>query len=258
MIHGAKSVLLALLATVATTPFSVAQAFQIPDFSAPGIPAPGYPDFAALNFSASLTGSGNSGYTLTISESDPNIGVLNFKSGSYLVRNETIQLVAHFDSTGHLLTNANNSIEIEGALPASKNPSLGTAPAGFSWGPTRDTLLWYADLTAVGVDSKQEALGFATTDFYGWASQFANPNAPESLWLFSLLGAIGSPQASGGDTSWNSFLAALKNHTSLKAETFQGIASVATVPLPSTLLLMLGGLVGLGGFARRKRGLDGA
>jgi hypothetical protein len=238
----AKSLLLSLLATVVSTAFCVAQAFQVPDFSAPGIASPGYPDFAAFNFAATLRGSSQSGYTLRITGDDPNIGVFNFKKGSYTVNNEQIDLVAHFDSTGHLLTNQNNSIEIEGSLAGWNHPSSGTAPSGFSWGPTRDTLLFYADLTAVGVDAKHEALGFSTTDFYGWASQFAKPNQSESLWLFSLLGAFGDPG------SWNDFLAEIKNHKPLEARTFYGIASVTTVPLPATLLLLLGGLVSLGGF----------
>jgi len=251
MIHPAKSLLLALSITVASTAFCVAQAIDIPSFSAPAIPEPGYPDFAALNFSASLSGSAKSGFTLTISEADPNIGVFNFKHGAYLVSDETIQLVAHFDSTGHLLTNQNNSIEIEGSVPAWTHPSYGAAPTGYSWsGTTRDTLLFYADLTAVGVDSKDEALGFSTTDFYGWASQFANPNAAESLWLYSLLGSV--DPGTGAGKSWDAFLAEINNHTALTTARFAGIESVATVPLPSTLLLMLSGLAGVGGFAWRR------
>jgi hypothetical protein len=247
----AKSLLLALSATAASTAFCVAQAYDVPTFSAPGIPQAGYPDFAALNFSASVSGSANSGYTLTISEDDPNIGVFNFKHGAYLVSDETVQLVAHFDATGHLLTNQNNSIEIEGSVAAWNHPSLGAAPSGYSWsGTTRDTLLFYADLTGVGVDSKHEALGFSTTDFYGWASQFANPNAAESLWLFSLLGSVDN--GTGAGKSWDAFLTEIKNHTALTAASFSGIESVATVPLPATLLMLMSGLVGLG-FASRQR-----
>ena len=77
-----------------------AAALTVPTFvgADPSISSPGYPDFWAANFSASLRkNSAGTVYTLTIDESNPNIGVFNFPGGAYLVGNEEVELTAHFD-----------------------------------------------------------------------------------------------------------------------------------------------------------------
>jgi hypothetical protein len=253
-----KSLFSVVLATVVSAAYGIAQASSVPIFSAPGIASPGYPNFTAVNYSVSLTGSAKSGFTLSIEEYDPNIGVFNSKNGSLLVSQEVIELVAHFDSTGHLLTNKDNSLEIEGSIAAWMQPS-GKHP---SWnGDLRsareekhgETLLFGADLTGFGVDAKDEALGFSTSDFSGWAAQFAPKNSSESLWLYSILSSNGGGIFSGlqGNGAWNQFLVDLEDHKKLKPMTFYGIGSIATVPLPSTAILLLGGLIGLFGFGAR-------
>jgi hypothetical protein len=189
--------------------------------------------------------------------------VFNFPNADYVVGNESIKLTASFDSHGNLLTGKgyNDSYEIDGSLASWSKPSLGTAPVGFSWAAQPVEKLFSATLTGVTVDSKDEALGFGTTDFGGWANQkqFTGTTGrdSESLWLYSLLSPLTSynSQINTANSQWNSFLAEIKNHTALKGNTFYGIASIATVPLPAAILLLASGLLGLGGRFRRRASL---
>lgn len=271
MLRITRVVLTGLWVSAAWSVAGVAGALTVPGFSAPGIGSPGYPDFAAASFDVSLKKSGQSGgsgFTLTITGDDPNGGIFNFKNAYYKVGDEEIELTAHFDSTGHLLTSQPNTIEIFGKLPASKKPTEGKAPTGYSWSKQHDELLFEAVLTGVAVDSKHEALGFSTGTFSGWADQpqfvgtGANPTG--SLWLYSIFMDYGDN--SGGvyssfthNKTWDKFLSEIANDTSLHNAKFQDVGSIvsfgstATVPLPPAGLLMLGALAGLGGFARRRR-----
>jgi hypothetical protein len=255
-------------AVVLLTATRAAQAFSVPDFKGPdpSIGSPGYPDFSALNLSASLTAnSPGTVYTLSIQGSNPNVGVFNFPNAAYLVGNESIKLTVSFDSHGNLLTGSgyNDSYEIDGSLAASSNPTFGSKPAGYSWAAQPIEKLFSATLTGVTVDSKDEALGFRSTNFGGWANQkqFTGGGTTESVWLYSLLSSLnssyGSSMASaqrGGGSDWDSLLAEIKNHTHLKTGTFLGIASIATVPVPIALWLFGSGLLGLGGLFRRRAG----
>jgi hypothetical protein len=262
MIGSKKTLAAASLATVLVT--GVAHAITVPSFtgSDPSVVSPGYPDFLAANYSASLTAnSQGSVYTLSIQGSNPNVGVFNFKNADYLVGNESIKLTANFDARGNLLTGKGftNSYEIDGSLAASSNPTIGSAPAGYSWTAQPVEKLFSATLASVTVDSNDEALGFKSTSFGGWANQkqFTGGGTPsESVWLFSLLSPLSSfsSQASAANKDWNTFLSEIKTHSSLKANTFYGIGSIATVPLPAALLLLGSGLLGFGGIARRRQG----
>jgi hypothetical protein len=258
MVIGAKKILAAAsLAAVLTT--GVAHAFTVPDFKGPdpSIGSPGYPDFWAANYSASLTAnSQGTVYTLSIAGSNPNIGVFNFPNSSYLVGNEQVKLTANFDSHGNLLTSMSNTYEIDGSLASSSNPLFGSKPNGVSWSTQPVEKLFSASLTGVTVDSKDEALGFKSTNFGGWANQkqFTGGSTTESVWLYSLLSPLASFNSAinTANNDWNSFLSEIKNHSALKAKTFYGIASIATVPLPASLLLLCSGLLGLGVFRRRE------
>ena len=270
MNDSTKTVAVASLAAMLVT--GIAHAFTVPDFkgSDPSIGSPGYPDFSALNLSASLTAnSSGTVYMLSIQGSNPNVGVFNFQNASYLVGHEQVKLTAYFDSSGNLLTGSgyNDSYEVDGSLAPSSNPTLGSPPKGYSWAAQSVEKLFSATLTGVTVDSKDEALGFGSTNFGGWANQkqFTGTNGKdsESVWLYSLLSSFGGSYASSmaggahwsrGGSDWDSFLAQIKSHNQLKTATFFGIGSIGTVPLPAAILLFGSGLLGLGGLLRRRQG----
>jgi hypothetical protein len=255
--------MLAAVSLAALLLTGVAHALTVPDFKSPdpSIGSPGYPDFWAANFSASLTAnSQGTVYTLTIQGSNPNIGIFNLPNSAYLVGNEQVKLTASFDSTGHLLTGSGykDSYEIDGRLAASSSPTFGSKPGGLSWAAQPVETLFSATLTDVTVDSKDDALGFRSTNFGGWANQkqFTGGSTTESVWLYSLLAPLAAynSQVNTVNNDWNNFLAEIKNHTALKGNAFYGIGSIATVPLPAGILLFGGGLLGLGGLFRRREG----
>jgi hypothetical protein len=252
----------------------------VPDFKGtdPSIGSPGYPDFWATDFSASLqctascSNSSKAVWTLSIAGSNPNIGVFNFPNGAYLVGNEQVKLTANFSSTGTLLTNLANTYEIDGSLAPSSSPTNGTKAPNVSWTSQPVEKLFSSSLTAVTVDSKNEALGFKSTNFGGWANQkqFTGGSTTESVWLYSLFSPKHSSGRDDGDdgdhrghrgnrdgfhpgfSDWDSFVAEIKNHSLLKSKTFFGLSSIATVPLPAAALLFASGLAGLGYFRRRR------
>jgi hypothetical protein len=245
----------------------VAEAFTVPSLIGTGVSSPGYPDFWGANVEANLTqsGRGNSAtFTLSLAGSTSacsargtlaacSAAIFNFPSAAYLVGNESINLTATFNSSGQLLS---GTYAISGSLPASSSPTFGSSPAGYSWGSQPTQTLLTANLTADTVNSGSQALGFSATFTGGWADtpQFTGGNTTESVWLYSLLS--GRDETSGqnmGNSAWNSFLAQLKSGSGLKANTFYGIASIATVPIPGAVWLLGSGLAGLGAMLRRRR-----
>jgi hypothetical protein len=267
---------------------SAAQAYTVPGFSAPGIASPGYPSFVSgaqsanvddvdFRWNANADGHKTGAYELTINQSAQNVGVFNFPNGAYTVNNESIQVTAWFDASGNLITNnqyLKDTYTIKGSLNASNNPNYGTAPGWVSWKAQPVETLFSASLTGVGVDLTHDALGFNTSNFGGWANQqqFTGGSQNESLWLYALINTgnlycvaprpgnncnnnpsqTGTLPYSTSNTAWNTFLKELKNHSGIKEATFYGIGLIATVPLPAGILLFGSGLLGLGGFFRRR------
>jgi hypothetical protein len=262
------------------------QAYTVPSFSTPGVPNPGYPSFVSgvqsanledvdLKWNSNADGHNHGAFQLTINEEAQNVGIFNFPTGAYIVGNESIKVTANFDSTGHLLTNMANTYEIDGSLKAWNSPDFGTKPPNVNWSTQPVEKLFSVSLSNVGVDSTHEALGFTTKNFGGWANQhqFTGGSTSESLWLYALISTgnlycvlprpgnncNNSPSQQGtlpftlANSSWNTFLSELKNHTQLKEAKFIGIGVIATVPLPAALWLLSGGLAGLGVFGRRSK-----
>jgi hypothetical protein len=248
-----------------------------PDSGQPVVGAAGYPDFWSLDYSASLTKTNSSTYTLSIIGNDPNplqkngvASVFNFPNADYYVSNETLNITANFSTTGVFNS---GTFEIDGSLNSWSNPIVGSPPAGYqnakvdasctsncaTWQnnsiPTQK--LFSATLTNVGVDTHDEALGFSINNFGGWADQkaFTN-NGVESLWLYALCsnqpncgyqaGSMTGFSDNDSNSAWNTFLAEIKGHSALVANQFYDIASIATVPLPAAGLLLFSGL-GFGG-----------
>ena len=75
----------AAIAVLMTT--GIAHAFSVPNFKGtdPSIASPGYPDFWSANFAATLTKNPGNIYTLSITATDPNVGIFNFPNAAYLV-----------------------------------------------------------------------------------------------------------------------------------------------------------------------------
>jgi hypothetical protein len=201
--------------------------------------------------------------------------LFNFQNADYYVSNEKLNITANFSTTGVFQS---GTLSITGSLNPWNNPTIGTSPAGFqnakvsptctsncaTWQansiPT--TTLFSATLTNVGVDTKDEALGFSINNFGGWADQKAfTSGGVESLWLFALCSNQPNCGAgkeskndwsdSTGNSAWNTFLAEISGHSKLMANTFYDIASITTVPLPGAALLLLSGLGGMGWLRRR-------
>jgi len=257
----------ALSSALALTLLSVgtAHAITVPTFAGPGVSSPGYPDFWGANVSASVVQNGNGTFTLSVVGSEAACGnfhtlgscsaaIFNFPGAGYLIGNETMSLTANFSSSGAFNS---GSYTITGSLPASANPTFGSAPSGFSWGAQKNQILLSANLTADTIDSADQALGFQDVITGGWADlgQFtSNPATPESVWLYAQLSGLNMDGGDNkGNSAWNDFLAELQSGRALRANTFLAVGSIATVPLPGAVWLLGSGVIGLLASARRRR-----
>lgn len=222
---------------------NISQAVQVPTIPIPPISPAGQPGFDFRGLTVSLTNPSAGVYSLsatgtasTFTFYAPNT------ASSYAGTSGAYTLNASFDSSGNYL--GGGTLLIKGAV-------AGTPPA---WGTTSAaTTLWSANLSAFGYSQSQDALGFSTDTFAGWANKpiFTYGNTVESVYLFDMLGI------SGGSGRLESLVNAFAN-SNLNAGlgTYLAVESITTVPVPTAFILFGSSLLGLLGF-RRKRSITG-
>jgi hypothetical protein len=200
----------------------------------PGINPPGNPAFVNDVMLGLSDWSG--GYKLSASEIADDPMYFQIGSEEYEVEDGSYRLTAYFDWDGNLDTQKSN-VQIRGNFSEDVLEELaGTSRQHELWGGN----LFSARLGDVGLSFADGnlALGFSTTDFGGWASQFGTD---ESVWLYDF---FPSP------TKLVPFLVALSDGT-LEA------SAVTTVPLPAGIWLIGSALMGYALVGRRRAGPAG-
>lgn len=239
-----------LLVVLGAASIGPAHALTVPSFNIPGFADTGYVDFINKGLTVDvnkLTSGPNTYYELTATGSGN--FTFNYQPIQYGGTSGTYNLTARFNQNG-TLTNAYgpNTLSISGAVPAS------SAGAPTSWSAHSGTL-FTADLTAVGYDAANDAVGFQTGNFGGWAnqSQFTTGSTVESVYLFDTTGLSIANGGTGGVGALTALINALTagnlNNAGLLTGTYNNVQSIATVPLPAPLALLGSGLVVL--FRRR-------
>lgn len=207
-------------------------ATAVPNFIIGGIPPAGFPHFentASITLTKQTSGGATTGYVLT-SASRPGTFVFQYNPTNAYNVSGTYSLTANFNASGGF---ANGNLAITGSIPGYNGP--GTAPTA---DPNQN--LFSAKLVSFGSDVVSDtvspvALGFMTTDFTGWATQFSDASA-ESTYLYSF-------NVPG--------LMSMFNNPKFRSITFQGMA-MTTVPIPAAVWLFGSGIAMLSCF-RRKR-----
>jgi len=149
-------------------------------------------------------------------------------------------LTANFDSASAF---QGGSLNIYGTLPSV--PGTSGTPNG---------LLYSANLTAFGYDASQSAVAFTTLFNPSWSNQPAltGGSLGEVVYLFDQAGLASGAGAYAG--ALGAFIEAAQggNLSSVSGETFTGVRSIATVPLPLPAVLFGTGLTALLGVGRKR------
>ena len=204
-------------------------ATAVPDFNVGGIPPPGFPDFSnTASIALGKTGVGaDAGYQLVSGDIPGSFSFQYSPTLSYNVSGN-FSLSATASAGGAF----SGSFAINGTVPDYNGP--GTPPL-----PSKQNLFsgTIAGLNAdvVGGDGTPVAVGFVTTGFSGWASQFSTGSA-ESIYL------------SDFNVPW---MATMANSPKFKNLSLQGSA-LTTVPLPAAVWLF-GSACGLLACVRRNK-----
>lgn len=214
-------------------------AVQVPTFDVPNLSVAGSPGLDFRGLTVSFAQAQGGGYTLNATGS----GTFTFYSPdtahAYAGTGGSYALSAAFNADGSYA--GTGSLTIKGAL-------AGT-PSAWGTAPTATTTLWSTQLPEFGYSQSQDALGFKTTTFGGWANKpmFTGGSTAESLYLFDFLGV------NGGNGSLQPLVNALASHNpAAGVGTYNVVESIATVPIPAPFILFGSGVLSLFGL-RRKR-----
>jgi hypothetical protein len=215
-----------------------AGAASIPTFNAPGIPAPGYPDFLNGNNVTLVFGqiSKNKysvdGYSASVGDyvlaAVGTSGVFNLNpSSSSKVNNEIFAMYAEFNSSGQFLSGGETI--------------YGCEPPGASCKFSQIQNLYTVSFNEYGVSTSTVGLGFETvySTASGWAKQYQSTN--ESLYLYAAsMASLDSALKSGkGLSSFNGFSTT--------------VSELTTVPLPAAVWLFGPAFAAVFGVMRRRR-----
>lgn len=221
---------------------NLAYAQQVPNInSINGFPVPKDIDYSFnnRNLNVSVTSVTTGGYQINAT-ANGNATFYGPTPGSTYSGTVDYSLTANFNSTGNFVP-ADSTLTING--------SLGTTPPGSTGTPTG--LLYDANLTNFGYDASQAAIAFTTSFKPSWSNQplFTGGSTGEVVYLFDQVGLI------SGFGRLSELTSALQagNLGSVAGNTFYGVESIATIPLPLPAALFSTGLTALMGLGHKRR-----
>jgi hypothetical protein len=220
---------------------NLAYAGQVPTINPiNGFPVPLAIDYSFNNRSLNVSVTTVSGGYQINATANGNATFYGLTPASSYSGNAAYLLTANFDAASNFVP-AGSTLNIYG--------SLGTTPPGSTGTPTG--LLYDANLTNFGYDTNQAAIAFKTLFNPSWSNQplFTGGSLGEVVYLFDQVGL------STGYGRLSELTSALQagNLGSVAGKTFNGVESIATVPLPIPALLFGTGLTALMGFGRQRR-----
>jgi hypothetical protein len=215
---------------------------DIPGASAPSLTLDW--NFLASSQTLSVTKNSDNNYTLTSSST----GLFSFfnNTGSYNGTASVYTLSATFDKSGNFIQNSLGSdyLNITGYFGAATAAHLSSNGNLTVAAPTSSSVLFNANLTDFGYSTTQNTLGFVTSFLASWSNQgvLTGGSVGESAYLFSSTNSL-APVT-------NAF--AIHDLSTLVGNSYTGVSSITSVPVPFSGLLFGTGLLSLLGLNRRK------
>lgn len=231
-------------------------------YNAPGVTDISWPLFLDTDETIKVErkGSSSSNYYWQLTGTGSHASFWGGLSNGLNLGSESVKYQANFNSAGKLITSMgsktlNNYLEIKGSLPA------GTF-GGTSWTAQPYQTLLKADLLDVNPGNGAPdlignyagiALGFNTKFTGGWVANNAGltgGSTGESLWLAGLSNGFQNLVKALDGNSGNGTLSSLIG----SSKTINGVASVASVPVPGAVWLFGTGLMSLLASRRKRAG----